>query len=129
MSCVRRYGDLTDHIRSEVALLKDSLQANRQLDLVLLRVLLDNGDNLEGQVDELTDAVCHHVKDTIRRDERNRAVSVKTTKSHALMELDIVNLDALVCRLLCNSARTTSCTRAPHQKLIVQAEFALWHAC
>ena len=98
LGSVGRHGDLADHIRTKVALFEDSLQSNRELNLVLLRVLLDHRNNLEGQVDILTDAVSHDIEDAIGRDKGDRSVPIKAAQSDTLMELDIVNLDTLIGR-------------------------------
>lgn len=71
LGCVRGHRDFADYVRTKVALFKDSFKPDRDFYFVLLRVLLDNRDNLEGQVDVLTDPVGHHVEDAIRRDERD----------------------------------------------------------
>ena len=60
--------NLADDVRAEVALFEDGFQANRQLDFVLFRVLLDYRHNFEGQVYVLADSVSHHVEDAVRRD-------------------------------------------------------------
>ena len=96
LGSVGRHGNLADYIRAEVALLENGLQSNRELNLVLLRVLLDHWNNLEGQVDILTDAVSHDIEYAIGRDKGDRSVPIKAAQSDTLMELDIVNLDALI---------------------------------
>ena len=59
-------------------------------------LLLNHRDNFERKVDVLANAVGHEFECTIRRHKRNGPVSVETAEAHALMELDIINLDSAV---------------------------------
>ena len=127
LGCVRGHRDLADYVRTKVALFEDSFEPDRNLYFVLLRVLLDNGYNLEGQVDVLTDPVGHHVEDAIGRDERDRSVTVESAQTHALVELNIINLDAFISWFLGYDCRSRTPTLTLHKKLVVDAELAFWH--
>ena len=55
-------------------------QAETHLDVhlyVVCAVLLDNGENTEGEVDVVRDPIPHELKLAIRRDERDRAIRLK----------------------------------------------------
>lgn len=75
-------------------------------------------DNFKGQVDIFRYTVSHQLKDTIRRDECDTSVSIKTAQSHALMKLDVINLNTTVL------FRGISIL---YEKLVINAEFALRH--
>ena len=104
--------DLANDIRPEVAFFEDCLKSDRKLNLVLLRVLLDHRYDLERQVDVFTNAICHNIEDAIGWDKSDGSISIKSTQSHALVKLNVVDLDALVCRLgfSCSSRVGSSCS-------------------
>ncbi len=59
-------------------------------------MLLNNGHQLEGQYHVLVDAVGHELKHPIRRHKCNRAVFIEAAQTHALVELDILDIDSAV---------------------------------
>ena len=63
---------------------------------MILWVFLDHWNYLEWQVDVLSNAVSHQIKDSIRRNEGNRTVTVKFTKSDTLVELNVIYLNTSV---------------------------------
>ena len=89
---VGRDGYLGYDIRSEVRSFKYCFYFNTVLEFVEFWVFLDNRDNLEWQVNVLWDTVGHQLKDTIRWNESNTAISIKAAQSHTLVKLNVINL-------------------------------------
>jgi len=128
LSRVRRNWNLTDNVCAVVALLKEGFYANRKLNLVLLRVLLNNRHDFKWQVDVLTDAVCHNIENSVRWDKSDRSISIKLAESHALVELDVVDLNAFVSRLTSNCWGIICSSAHLHQEFVIDTELAFWHA-
>lgn len=122
---VGRHWDLYDHIVCIVSALKYGANLDGVFDATIIRVFLDYGRDLEGQINVLTNTVRHNLEQSIRRDERYRTVTIEPAKSDALVELDVINLDSL---LLLFSVLGWGTGWFPEQEFIVDAEFALWHA-
>jgi len=96
LSSVRWHWDFANHISTKVTFLKDGLQSDRNFDFILFRVLLNNRHYFERQVNVLTDSIGHDVEDSVRGNEGDTAVTIKSAKSHALVELNVVDLDSFV---------------------------------
>ena len=86
-------------------------------------VLLNDGDYLEWQVYILRNPVRHHIETTVRRYKRNTAISVELAEPDALVELDVVDLDAFVVALL----DALFCVLR-HYEAVINTELAFRHA-
>ena len=115
------HGDLGDHVAGEVGPLEDGFDLDGVLNAVLICELLHYWHDLEGQIDVLADTVGHQLEDTVGRDERDRTVPVELSQPHALVELDVVDLDALV-----HLGR--SLLGVFDEQFVVDAKLALGHA-
>ena len=96
LCCVAGYWDFADDIGSEVTFFEDGFYSDAQFYLVLIGIFLHNGDDLEWQVDVLRDSICHYIEDTIWRNKCDGSISIESTETYTLMELDVIDLDALV---------------------------------
>ena len=122
--------NLDHHILGIEQFFKNGFHLDDALDFAVIvasgpGVLVENGHHLKRQVYIFVDAVAslkrvrHEVEGAIGGDEGDRAVLVKFAQTHALVEFDVIDVDAAV--------------HAPaigfffHQQLVVHAEFALRH--
>lgn len=85
-------------------MLKNTPDLNIVLNPTIFLILSHDGCNLKGQIDIRSHAISHDLKSSIWRNEGDRTISVKATKSDALVELDIIDLDTfsrwLIARLI-----------------------------
>jgi hypothetical protein len=58
-----------------------------------LAVVLDGGLDPDERLDLCVEAVGHELEVSVGRDERDRAVVLEASQTHALVELDIIQLD------------------------------------
>jgi hypothetical protein len=81
---------------------------------------LDYRDHLERQINVLRNTVGHHVERTIWRNKSNAPISIKLSKSHTLVEFDVIYLDSFVYFVI---------VLLLHQESVIDTELALWHTC
>mmetsp|Transcript_16624 Transcript_16624/g.35293 ORF Transcript_16624/g.35293 Transcript_16624/m.35293 type:complete len:374 (-) Transcript_16624:73-1194(-) len=121
---VLRQRDLHDDVRGE------QLECEHRFDLDVdleprAAKLLHNGQHSERQVDVLGDAVGHELELAVRRDERDGAVHVELAQLDALVEGDVVDLDA---RARTSHVGLLHLGLVVEQQLVVEAELALGRA-
>lgn len=115
--CIRRHRNSSNNWVCKVSFLKNCLNFDAILNSILLRKLLYNRDYLKRQVDVLWNTISHHLKYAIRRNKSDGSISVKFSKSHALMKFDIINLNTpiLLLSIILN------------QQLVIDSKFAFRH--
>lgn len=118
VSCSRRHWDHTYNTRRKIWWFEDCLDPDWNLNFAKFRVLLDYRDHLEWQINVLRNAVGHHVERTIWRNKSDASISVKLSKSHALVELDVIYLDSFVYFVI---------VLLLHQESVIDTKLALWH--
>ena len=96
IGCVRWYWDFNDYIVSEVGVLEDSSQFDRVFNSVFIFKFLNYRSDFERQVDVCGNSIGHHLESAIWGYEGNGPISVKPAQPHALMELDIIDLNAFL---------------------------------
>mmetsp|Transcript_22180 Transcript_22180/g.73188 ORF Transcript_22180/g.73188 Transcript_22180/m.73188 type:complete len:470 (+) Transcript_22180:196-1605(+) len=118
---VLRARDLDDHVCSE------ELEGEHRLDLDVdleprPAQLLDDGQHAEGQIDVLGDAVRHELELAVGRHKRDGAVHVKLAELDALVEGDVVDVDA---RAGPPQVRLFGLCLVVEQQLVVEPKLAL----
>lgn len=79
---------------------------------------MDYRDHLEWQVNILRNTVGHHIERTIWWNKSDAPITVKLSKSHALVEFDVIYLDSFVYFVI---------VLLLHQEPVINTELALWH--
>lgn len=122
--CIRRHRYLYHNVVCIISTLEYRANLNWVFNSSIVGVLLDHWSYFERQVYILTDSIGHDFEESIRRNEGDWTISVETSKSHALVELDVINLNTFLLFLCILRWRTC---RLSQQKLIINSKFALGH--
>ena len=117
--------NLHNHIVPDVGIFINGSDFDRIFDSLFFKEFLNDRCYFEWQIDIWWYSVRHNFKKSIRWDESNGSVSIKSLKTDALMEFDVINLNAFLLLFLTIS----SCwiIRFSYQQFIINSEFALWH--
>ncbi len=99
LGCVWRHWDLSYHIGCKVCSFEDSFEFNAVFHTILFREFLNYRHNLKRKIYIFRNSVSHNFEYSIRWNKGNWSIAIKLSKSHALMEFDIVNLYSTI--LLC----------------------------
>mmetsp|Transcript_14780 Transcript_14780/g.44503 ORF Transcript_14780/g.44503 Transcript_14780/m.44503 type:complete len:339 (+) Transcript_14780:202-1218(+) len=114
------HGHLDDHVGGvELGLEEgDGLEVDVDAGAALL---LDGGDDLDGQADVVRDAVAHELELAVGRDKGDGAVRVELAEAHAAVEGAVVDLHG-------SGAAAAAAAVGVDTELVVQRELALRHA-
>ena len=87
---------------------------------MLIFNLLNYWSDFKGQVDVCRDPVGHHLEGSIWGYESDGSIAIKSSKSNALMELNVIYLDTFLLHLI-------FLVIVPNEQFIVNSKFALRH--